>query len=172
MRWAVTGTPGTGKTTATRHLDVGFPILHINELIEEGCFQAGYDEGRGSTIADIDQLRSWLRKQPREIVVESHLSHLLPVDHVVVLRCHPETLRDRLTYRRDDTMAPEKIDENVESERLDLILAESVSEHGADATYEIDTTNRTPQEVARIIEDAINGRLSPGVGKVSFLEEP
>ena len=70
MRWAVTGTPGTGKTTATRHLDVGFPILHINELIEEGCFQAGYDEGRGSTIADIDQLRSWLRKQPREIVVE------------------------------------------------------------------------------------------------------
>jgi len=37
MRVAVTGTPGTGKSTATERLDTDLDVIHLNDVIlEEG----------------------------------------------------------------------------------------------------------------------------------------
>lgn len=169
MKWAITGTPGTGKTTVASSLDR--PVVHLNELVEEGGFRTGRDDDRETAIADIDGLETWLAEQPADVVVESHLAHLLPVDRVIVLRCDPTELRERLVSRTDEQTPSAKIDENVESERLDVVLVEAIERHGTDNVYEIDTTDTPVETVAQAVEDALSGRRDPSVGTVSFLED-
>ena len=169
MRWAITGTPGTGKTTVTEYLELNRPIVHLNQLVETGVYRSRRDEERDTDVADIEGLTEWLSDQPEDVIIESHLAHLLPVDRVIVLRCHPDELRERLRNRGG--VSERKCDENVESERLDLILSEAVSAHGQTSVYEIDTTGTHPRDVAGSIVDAIEGTRKPSVGTVSFLEE-
>jgi adenylate kinase len=166
MRLAVTGTPGTGKTTATEHLDTALDVIHLNDLIRTEGLTTGHDEERESAVADLNAVSRRLDSQ-KDFLVESHLAHHVPVDRVVVLRCHPETIESRLERRaeRSDSIA-----ENAESEALDLILTEAVEIHGQKCVYEIETTDRTPDEVAEEIEAVIEGSREPRVGTVSYLE--
>lgn len=166
MRVAVSGTPGTGKTTATELVDGDVEVLHLNEVIEREGLYTERDEARDSLVVDLDAIEEWLGD--REGIVESHLAHLLPADRIVVLRCHPDRLESRLR-ERGETDAKAK--ENAESEALDLILSEAVSEHGRESVYEIDTTDREPEAVAREIERVLADEREPSAGEVSFLEE-
>lgn len=167
MRIVVTGTPGTGKTTATNLIETDLEVIHLNDAIreEEGLYTE-IDEDRDSLIADLDAVREWLGDRD-DVLVDSHLAHHLTADKVVVLRCHPEQLEQRLTDRGE---APAKARENAESEALDVILAEAVNEHGLDNVYEIDTTDRTPEAVAADIESVIAGDRAPTAGEVSFID--
>jgi len=164
MRVALTGTPGTGKTTVADrvHLDV----VHVNEVVREEGLATGEDEARGSLVADLDALRERFADRD-DVLFESHLAHHLPVDRVVVLRCHPDELAGRLA---DRGWAEEKVAENVESERLDLLLSEAVAEHGPDGIYEIDTTGRSPEAVADEVAAAVRGEREPSAGEVDFLD--
>lgn len=166
MRVAVTGTPGTGKTTATDRLDTDLDVIHLNAVIEREGFTRGVDEDRDSTVADLDAVGSWLDGRG-DVLVESHLAHHVPVDRVIVLRCHPETIERRL---RDRGESPESAQENAESEALDVILTEAVERHGSENVYEIETTDRSPEEVADEIEAVIAGEREPGAGNVSYIE--
>jgi len=166
MRVAITGTPGTGKTTATDRLDTDLDVVHLNDLIREEGLATGEDPERGSLVADIDALRERLADR-EDAIIESHLAHHLDADRVVVLRCHPETLRERLLDRGE---GESKAEENAEAEALDVILSEAVDAHGLDSVYEIDTTDRTPDEVAADIEAVIAGERAPSAGEVEFLD--
>ena len=165
MRVAVTGTPGTGKSTAVDLLDSDLEVLHLNETIREAGLTTGHDEERDSAIADMDALADYL--DGREgVVFESHLAHHLPADRVVVLRCHPEQLTERLRERGEPAAT---VEENAESEALDVILAEAVERHGEEGVYEMDTTDRTPAETAAAIDAVVAGERDPAVGTVSFV---
>lgn len=166
MRVAVTGTPGTGKTTAVDHVDTDLDVIHLNELVREEELTEGTDEARGSSFVDLDAVSDRLADRD-DVIVESHLSHYLGVDRVVVLRCHPEELESRLLDRGE---ADEKATENAEAEALDVILSEAVDRHGPDAVYEIDTTNRSPSAVASEIEAVLADERSPSAGTVDFTE--
>jgi adenylate kinase len=171
MRVAVTGTPGTGKTTAADHLDVDhldvdFEVVHLNDLIREEGLAEGEDPERGSLIADLDAVRERLEGRD-DVLVESHLAHHLDVDRVVVLRCHPRQLRERLLERGEDSA---KAAENAEAEALDVILSEAVDAHGLESVYEIDTTDRDPEAVVDAIEAVVAGTREPSAGEVDFLE--
>ena len=166
MRVAVTGTPGTGKTTATDHLDTDFDVVHLNDLIREEGLATGEDPDRGSLVADIDALRERLADR-EDVLIESHLAHHLDADRVVVLRCHPEALRERLLDRGEDES---KADENAEAEALDVILSEAVNAHGLDSVYEIDPPDRTPEGGAADIEAVLAGERAPSAGEVEFLD--
>ncbi|MFB6218752.1 MAG: adenylate kinase family protein [Halobacteriaceae archaeon] len=162
MRVAVTGTPGTGKTTAVELVETALPVVHLNELIREAGLHRGRDEERDSLYADLDAVADRL---PEEALVESHLAHHLPADRVVVLRCHPGELAERLDGRESAA----SVEENAEAERLDVVLAEAVERHGRESVYEIDTTGRTPGAVAADIEAVLAGERAPSAGTVSFL---
>ncbi|MFB6071308.1 MAG: adenylate kinase family protein [Halanaeroarchaeum sp.] len=164
MRLAVTGTPGTGKTTATDRLQTASSVVHLNEVIESEGLYTDVDEERESLIADLDAIGDRLADRD-DGVVESHLAHYLDVDAVVVLRCEPTVLVTRL---RDRGVDDAKARENAESEALDVILAEAVDRHGQDAVYEIDTTDATPDEVADEIERVIAGTREHSAGTVDF----
>ncbi len=167
MRVAVTGTPGTGKTTATKCLDR--EVVHLNDIIRKEGLDSGTDERRDSLVADMDAVEAFLdERMSGEIeLVESHLAHRLPADRVVVLRCHPDELGERLAARGESEAS---VAENRESEAIDVTLAEAVEEHGADSVYEIDASERTPEEVAAEIERVVAGEREPSAGTVSFLD--
>jgi adenylate kinase len=167
VRVAITGTPGTGKTTVSDLLAVDMDVVHVNQLVEDEAFFDEVDEARGSKVADMDAVREHLDGMD-DVVVESHLAHLVnDLDNVVVLRCAPDVLEDRLTERGEP---PEKAGENAESEALDVILSEAVRIHGEDRVYEIDTTDRDPETVARDVEAAIAGDRDPSAGDVDFTD--
>ena len=166
MRVAVSGTPGTGKTTATELLETDLDVLHLNDLIEREGLYTEVDEARDSKVVDLEAVRDWLEGED-DVLVESHLAHLLDVDRVVVLRCAPEELERRLTGRGEPA---KKAEENSESEALDVILSEAVSIHGEQSVYEIDTTDRGPEDVADEIEAAIAGDRDPSAGDVNFTD--
>lgn len=166
MRVAVTGTPGTGKSTATGQLSSGLEEIHLNEVIEAEGLTAGTDEARGSWIADMDAVAAWLEGRD-DVIVESHLAHLVDADRVVVLRCRPDVLAERLEHRGESDA---KAAENAEAEALDLILAEAVERHGDERVYEIDTTERSPDAVAAEIDAVVEGRRDPSTGTVSFVD--
>ena len=170
MRVAVTGTPGTGKTTATDlvetdRMECDLEVVHLNEVVEAEGLKVGTDDDRGSWIADLDAVAEWLSDR-EDLLVESHLAHHFDADRVVVLRCRPDVLGRRLAGRG---ASPEKAAENAEAEALDLILSETVDRHGEEGVYEIDTTDRAPEEVARQIEAVVRGDREPSAGTVSFL---
>lgn len=164
MRVAVTGTPGTGKTTATERLETDLEVVHLNEIVRAEGLDAGTDDKRDSVVADLDAVAEYLADRD-DIIVESHLAHHLDVDRVVVLRCDPETIETRL-FDRDEP--PKTARENAESEALDLILSEAVTAHGEESVFEIETTEQTPDTTAQAIEAAIAGTRDPSAGTVDY----
>lgn len=166
MRLAVTGTPGTGKTTVADRADVDLDVVHLNEVVHERGLTAGHDEERDSAVADLAALASHLDGR-EDVLFESHLAHHFEADRVVVLRCHPEELAERLHDRGEPTS---NVDENAEAEALDVVLAEAVERHGDDRVYEIDTTDATVEETAAAVEAVVSGERDPAVGVVSFVD--
>ncbi|SDJ45057.1 adenylate kinase [Halovenus aranensis] len=172
MRVAVTGTPGTGKTTAVERLaaagdlDESMSVVHLNDVIDRESLTTGYDEERESAIVDFEAVSEWLAGR-ENVVFESHLAHHFDADRVVVCRCHPETLEERLAQR--DKQAESRA-ENAESEALDVVLTEAVETHGTDRVYEIATTDLSPEAVAREITAVVDGRREPSAGTVSYTE--
>jgi adenylate kinase len=184
VRVALTGTPGTGKTTASERLP--YRVLHLNNAIKDHDLWTDEDTERDSLVVDLDALAAYVDDAVDSldvgdgeaggaeadtgdtvVVLESHLAHLLDVDRVVVLRCRPDVLEARLRERGE----PEaKATENAESEALDVVLSESVQNHGDERVYEIDTTDRTPDEVAAEVEATIEGNRDPSAGTVDFTD--
>ncbi len=169
MRVAVTGTPGTGKTTATDRLETSaafsLEVIHLTQVIEREGFYTEVDTERDSKVADLEALSSWLDGR-EDVLVDSHLAHHLTADRVVVLRCEPATLEQRLLERGESAA---KAAENAESEALDVILAEAVETHGRESVYEVDTTDREPATVADTIEAVVAGKREPSAGTVDFV---
>ncbi|MBC7110294.1 MAG: adenylate kinase family protein [Archaeoglobi archaeon] len=165
----ITGTPGTGKTTAAEILrKKGWRILNLNEYIKERGLFEEFDELRGSWIVDEERLREhFLNAENREdLIVEGHLSHFLPCEKVIVLRTHPKELERRLRKKGYDER---KIKENVEAEALDVILIEALE--NCSEVHEIDTTSRSPEEVSELIEEIIKGRRRSPPGGIDWSEE-
>ncbi len=162
----MTGTPGTGKTSAVEQLDTEMEVVHLNDLIKSEDLWNERDDERDSLVADLDAVAERLADR-EDLLVESHLAHHLDADKVVVLRCHPEELERRLTERGESEA---KAKENAESEALDVILSEAVNAHGVENVYEIETTDCTPGEVADEISAAVAGEREPSAGEVNYVE--
>ncbi len=147
----ITGTPGTGKTSACALLG---GVLDLNELIREEGLYSGVDDERGSLIADMDGVYDRICEiaQGRDgnLVIEGHLSHHV-CDLAIVLRLSPDELERRLRKRG---YSGAKISENAEAEVVDVILVEAAE--WCDRVYEIDTTGKTVEEVADTIREILD----------------
>src|SRR5947209_20618286 len=144
---AITGTPGTGKSSACAVLSVrGYAVMDLDEIARREGFIAGRDEARGSDEVDTEAMRRSLHVPAKVAFLTSHYSHRMDVNIAIVLRCRPSVLRSRLEARG---WPPEKVRENVEAEAIDVILQEAVAR--LPFVFEVDTTNTQPTETAEVI---------------------
>jgi adenylate kinase len=149
MRIALTGTPGTGKTTISNVLNerYGITIAHLHDVIVENSYYLARDESRDSLIVDIASLAK--HKFAEDCLIEGHLSHYLQVDLVIVLRANPKVLKQRLHSKG----YPEaKVLENYEAEILDVILIEALEMQEFDKVYEVDTTSALESAISWMID--------------------
>jgi adenylate kinase len=153
MKAALTGTPGVGKSTIALLLQQeGWAVLEVGDLARKEGLLLELDAERDSYDVDLDGLDEITCAMPGDVVLVGHLSHLLQVDLVIVLRCQPRVLVERLQVRH---YSADKVAENVEAEALDVILVESI-ESGAEVC-EVDTTARTPEEAASSVLEILRG---------------
>ncbi|MEA2074488.1 MAG: adenylate kinase family protein [Euryarchaeota archaeon] len=154
MLIAITGTPGTGKTSVCKAREL--ECIDLNSVIEERGFYTGVDRKRGCLIADLDKLDKYVRQQEEQklLVIEGHLAHLLSPEVAIVLRANPAVLAGRL---RQKGFPPQKIHENVEAETLDVILAEAVEL--CETVYEVDTSGKRVEEVAAVVREIIDAEI-------------
>ncbi len=176
---ALTGTPGTGKTTIAQLLGTTYhyKILSQNQIALEHDFILDHDSKRDSKNLDLEALDSYLQKHYQEtkepIILDGHASHLLDsVSKVIILRCNPQELKARLHSR---TWSKEKILENIDAEALDLILCQATEQYQEDDLFELDTTKHIPHEIADIIHTIIQNNFTPApnykIGRIDWSED-
>ncbi len=169
----LTGTPGVGKTSVAKRFSsiYNYKYINLNEFSKKYIIK--YDSERETYIVDLDKVKDELRKitENNNYIIESHISHFMDGDFVIVLRLDPKILMERLKIRG---YKKKKIVENIEAEILDVCLVESIEVHGLNKVYEIDVTNKTIQEICedifRIISDK-NYRKKFKPGNVRWLEK-
>ena len=172
----MTGVPGVGKTTVAGMLAerLGGTPIDLSRLAEREDLITGWDEERKTAIADLDRLRDRLLEIQASsggpLIVEGHLAaDVVPPEaasFVFVLRRAPWRLKEELEARGYE---PGKVRENVEAELLDVCLAEAVEAYGPSRVCEIDTTDRTPEEVVEEVLSIINGDGVCRSGRIDWL---
>ncbi|MBU0497789.1 MAG: AAA family ATPase [Candidatus Thermoplasmatota archaeon] len=178
MMIALTGTPGTGKTTiATLLQKKGVTVISLNTLALTNNYILGKDLKRNSYILDFKKINNHItthyQTTTTPIIIEGHAAHWIPqTTWVVILRCHPENLRKRLEQKK---WTHTKIQENIDAEILDIILCEATEIHHSHKLREIDTTTQTPQETTNILLNLIKTNFTDTttycIGSIDWSEE-
>ena len=177
MLVALSGTPGTGKSTISKLLQKkGYNIVSLNEIAINQGFVTGIDTDRNSKEIDIDRLNNYIDEYYRTkdlVFIEGHASHhLKTADKVIILRCHPKKLKNRLQKKGWNKG---KIKENIEAETIDVILCETVDIHPEKNIFEIDTTNKNIKSVLSSIIEIIKSNFKPiknyKLGNIDWSEE-
>ena len=153
VRCALTGTPGTGKTSISDFLDT--KVVHLSDYYEEAS------EGKtksGEWLIDLDKINAIVKESNlKDVVFEGHTSHTLDnLEMVILLRCDPSILRERLTKRN---YSKEKINENLEAEALNIIFDEVIENISEDKIFQLDTTDQTPEQSAKKLTNFMNGNI-------------
>lgn len=161
---ALTGTPGVGKKSVAPLVaeSLGLRCISLNDLaVDYGLSSTD----RGPDV-DVRLFRGKIRSRLRgNAVLHGHLvPYVLPrvmARKVVVLRCDPSILKERLRARG---YPDQKIIENVEAELIGLLSSDSLKSFGPSKTVEIDASYDPPAEVADQIVATLRGGLHPRTG--------
>lgn len=144
IRLCITGVPGTGKSTVCKLLnEMGFECHHLSSISERlGCVD--------NDIVDVDCLNAALKEDLS--IAESHYSHLLNCNTVVILECETSVLRSRL---KDRGYTEEKIAQNVEAQDSDVIFYETLERLPSTNIIKINTTHLEPEQVVARLRDLL-----------------
>lgn len=173
---AISGIPGTGKTAVgsvlAKRLNAEF--IELGQVVKERQLHYGIDPDRGTLIANIDSLQDYLIDQIQDteklFVVVGHFADLVPENYLkvlVILRCHPVTLAERLCSRQ---WSSKKTLENIQAEILGECTSQGLARHRLEKIFEIDTTDTPIEEVVDTIEVILSGKGDQfAFGKISWL---
>lgn len=162
--WALTGTPGTGKSSTARALGAEPIALEVPWI---AAAAGALRDRRSGREVDLVRLGRYLTRRPvpGPALIVGHLAHRLPVQGAIVLRCHPGELTRRLARRRP---VEPPIATNAIAEAIDLVAGEA--HRRLRRVVEIDTTHRAPTGVARRVRAALAG--DPRSDRVDWLADP
>ena len=139
----VSGSVGTGKTTIAKKIakEKNYKYVDINNLIIKNKLHQGYDKKLKTRLVDTKILNKFLIKliknsKEKGLVIDSHFSHYLPSKYVslcIITKTDLKRLKKRLQKRK---YSKAKIDENMESEILDICLVEALeNKHKVKVVY-------------------------------------
>ena len=161
FRLALTGTPGTGKSTVAQMLSSdGYEVITVESLAEQYGLSGEIDPSDGVRVIDTGALHdvlapAWESSPDGVVVVDGHLSHHLPCDAVAVLRCSPEIIESRLVSRG---YSADKVQANYEWE----LLGGAWNEREGEAPWcEFDTSHSGVNSVVDSLADWIADGFKP-----------
>jgi len=168
LRIAVTGVPGCGKTSLCELTK--FNTISVLDLAKK--YGAIIPETINFDTVEIDVellnkilVDKWKDPPKEHLLVDGHLSHNLPVNYVILMRCRPDVLEKRLKLRN---WTVEKISENVESELLSSIVPE-LDENIR--VLEIDTTNSSIIDLSNKVHEWVKGEKESNMLDIDWIKE-
>ena len=127
---AISGSPGVGKSTLAKYLvkKLGFDRLDLHHYYKR--ISTGYNHSKQSYDINYKKfeklVKEKLHQSKKGLIIDSHISHLLPaklVDVCIVLTCADlKKLEKRLQQRR---YSKKKIRENLDAEIFQICLMEA-----------------------------------------------
>ena len=151
---AITGTPGTGKSSICELLEInGFTIYSVEQLAKQHECLGEIDPDDNSAPVDVHKLADeWQCEDAGIVFVDGHLSHLLEVEAIVVLRCDPKSIETGLSQRE---YGNKKIAANVEWELISGVWSEMLEFEIESPCLELDTSEKSPEQLVEEILDWI-----------------
>jgi len=158
----LTGNPGVGKHTTASEIikqNAMYEITDINNLAIELGLTEKAKETLGVYVAELKIKMKQKVSFSRYSLIVGHLAPYVldesDVDVAVVLRKNP---MDLIKVFKDRGYSKEKIKSNTAAEFIGVTFNDSISSFGEEKTFQIDTTNKTPEQVTSIIDKIVNGK--------------
>ena len=151
IKYALTGTPGTGKTSVSKLLNE--KVTSLSDYYEEASEGKTKD---GEWLVDVAKLNKILKTSDSRIYEGNFAHKLNNINKIIVLRCDPNILKDRLEERG---YKKEKVMENLEAEAIGLIFSESIDYVGENNVVQIDTSKTDVASISKIIEKYVDGKI-------------
>ena len=156
----LTGNPGVGKHTTASEImkqNTMYEIIDINNL----AIELGLTEKAKETLeVYVAELKIKMKQKiSNNSLIVGHLAPYVldesDVDVAIVLRKNP---MDLIKVFKNRGYSKEKIKSNTASEFIGVTFNDSISSFGEEKTFQIDTTNKTPEQVTSIIDKIVNGK--------------
>ena len=156
----LTGNPGVGKHTTASEImkqNAMYEIIDINNL----AIELGFTEKAKETLeVYVAELKIKMKqKVSNNSLIVGHLAPYVldesDVDVVIVLRKNP---MDLIKVFKNRGYSKEKIKSNTTTEFIGVTFNDSILSFGEEKTFQIDTTNKTPEQVTSIIDKIVNGK--------------
>ena len=156
----LTGNPGVGKHTTASEImkqNTMYEIIDINNL----AIELGLTEKAKETLeVYVAELKIKMKqKVSNNSLIVGHLAPYVldesDVDVAIVLRKNP---MDLIKVFKNRGYSKEKIKSNTTTEFIGVTFNDSISSFGEEKTFQIDTTNKTPEQVTSIIDKIVNGK--------------
>ena len=156
----LTGNPGVGKHTTASEImkqNTMYEIIDINNL----AIELGLTEKAKETLeVYVAELKIKMKqKVSNNSLIVGHLAPYVldesDVDVAIVLRKNP---MDLIKVFKNRGYSKEKIKSNTAAEFIGVTFNDSISSFGKEKTFQIDTTNKTPEQVTSIIDKIVNGK--------------
>jgi adenylate kinase len=159
VRVVITGNPGVGKHTCAKFVSEKLgkaKLIDINRVIlsnNEVALSSNAVNGIGEIdVKKTEKLILEEINKAKDVVIVGHLAPYViratGIDLVAVLRRSPYQLAKIFRQRK---YTPMKMKENIAAEVLGITLYDSVETFGKERVAELDTTGKTPEDIAKDI---------------------
>jgi len=169
MSIVITGSPGVGKHTIAEEIERTWKISELIDINKVAIDAGLVEQGQDAFDVDVNKLKKHLEPIVSDIprlhsmgstgLVVGHLaSYVIDVKHAhpcIVLRKNPYKLLD-IYKKRGYT--EKKMKDNLGSEILGIITNDAIKNFGQEKTFQVDTSDHTPKELAVRIHDIYYGK--------------
>ena len=168
MSIVITGSPGVGKHTIAKEIERTWKISELIDISKTAIDAGLVEQGQDALDVDVNKLKKHLEPIVSDIpklhwmgrtgLIVGHLSPYVlnaKSSHpCIVLRKNPYKLLD-IYKKRGYT--EKKMKDNLGSEILGIITNDAIKNFGRKKTFQVDTTDHTPKELAVRIHDIYYG---------------
>ncbi len=169
MSIVITGNPGVGKHTIAKEIERTWKISELIDINKTAIDAGLVEQGQDALDVDVNKLKKHLEPIVSDIprlhwmgrtgLIVGHLAPYVldgkSFNPCIVLRKNPYKLLD-IYKKRGYT--EKKMKDNLGSEILGIITNDAINNFGQEKTFQIDTSDHTPEEIAVKIHDIYHGK--------------